>query len=399
MTEYRAHYKQSAFHNAVRNYDVVLFNGGRGSGKTTAGAIQALLEALEYQPGSAGIIVAPTYPMLQDATMKEFFKWLPLNEKRAFYKQRHVLVLRNGSEIAFRSADNPDSLRGPNRAWAWFDEPRNLRNRDAFDIVAAQLRPTRKMWLTTTPAGIFHWLYQIFVANPLDDSHVVTVRTTENPYLPETYADSLRRQYTGKFASQELDADWVSFEGLVYDNFSIEHNVTEAAEYKPDWGRVVWGVDDGYAYGDGPGSAGYHPRVIIFGQKTPDGGYHIFDEYVEAGVADYATTIGDALSRPYTRPVIAMVDSSAAMFLGALYEHSVYSDGATHKVDEGIKAVRQMVCDGNEVRQLLVHPRCTHTIREFQSYRYDSPNRPAKVDDHCMDAVRYAVWGVTRYAI
>ena len=41
--------------------------GGVGAGKTTAGALRALVWALDH-PGSLGLIGAPTYPMLRDAT-------------------------------------------------------------------------------------------------------------------------------------------------------------------------------------------------------------------------------------------------------------------------------------------------------------------------------------------
>ena len=47
----------------------------------------------------------------------------------------------------------------------------------------------------------------------------------------------------------------------------------------------------------------------------------------------------------------------------------------------------------------LVSPRCPNTIREFLAYRWDDekPGRPLKRDDHCPDAVRYAVvtWSLT----
>jgi phage terminase large subunit len=47
---------------------------------------------------------------------------------------------------------------------------------------------------------------------------------------------------------------------------------------------------------------------------------------------------------------------------------------------------------------LLVDPRCHETIREFNQYRYpeqhadrNADETPLKMDDHCMDALRYAV--------
>lgn len=395
---YNAHAKQTQFHNAVRLHDYVLFNGGRGSGKTTAGAIQSIMEAMHYQPGSRGIVTAPTYPMLEDATMKELFDWLPRHWISEYQKQRKLLTLTNGSEIAFRSLDDPESARGPNRAWAWFDEPRNLKTRAGFDIVSAQLRPTRKMWLTTTPSGVFHWLYELFIKSPLPNSKVITVRTSENPYVPPDFSENLRIQYTGTFAAQELDAEWVSFEGRVYDEFSTTENVSEDAEYRPGL-RTIWGCDDGYAIGDGLGKESYHPRVVLVIQVTEQGGVNVVNEYYRTGVTDYNTTIDDVLAFNYDFPDVAYVDSSAAMFRGALNNRGIGTSRATHTVVEGIKNLRRLVCDGNGVRLLKIHPRCTNLIYEMNAYR-NNPDvqatggelKPMKVDDHGPDALRYATY-------
>lgn len=389
---YNAHPKQSVFHRAVSAHDVTLFNGGRNSGKTTAGAIQAIMEAIEYQPGERGLITAPSYPMLVDATMPEFFEWLPRHYIRKFNKQEKKLWLTNDTEIAFRSTSDPDSARGPNRAWAWQDEPRNAPDRRAFDIIRAQLRPTCKMWLTTTPAGIFHWLYEIFIASPLRSSKVVHVRTSENPHAGESYEQDLRAQYAPLFAQQELDAEWISFEGLVYPEFSLQFSVTTQAAWKE--GRAtIWGVDDGYAKGDGPGHANYHPRVILVGQVTALGGLDIFAEYYSVGESDYQTSI----EKVRRFPSIAMVDSSAAMFRGALLKAGIRTYPATHRVSEGVKNVRRLLYDANGERLLRIHPRCKQLIREMQSYRYNErvsvvhagEPQPLKLDDHGPDALRY----------
>lgn len=392
---YNAHPKQAIFHHACRIHTDVLFLGGRGSGKTTAGAIQAILEATHNQPGSRGIVAAPTYSMLEDATMYEFFKWLPPQHVAHFSKARRILTLKNGSEVAFRSCDNPDSLRGPNRDWAWLDEPRNLPTREAFDIISAQLRPYRLFWQTTTPSGILHWLYSVFVANPLPSAYVVTVRTADNVYLPGQYEALLRTQYSEKFAAQELDASWISFEGVIYDDFHPSYNVTYEAEYDPER-PVYWGVDDGYACGDGPGSSSYHPRVVLFTQFDARGGATVFDEMYVCGESDYDAWIQAALARSYAPPAMAYVDSSASVLRARISHAGIFNVGATHRVEEGIKNVRRLVKDANDVRLLRVHPRCESLVYEMQAYRTIDGTRssggqvaPLKVDDHGPDALRY----------
>lgn len=398
---YTAYDKQRQFHKSVRQYDFTYFRAGRNSGKTTAGAVQSIMESLVYQSGKRGMIVAPTYDMVRDATMAEFFRWMPRHFIREHNKQHKQIILSNGSEIVYRSAEIPDNLRGPNRSWAWIDEPRNLPNREAFNIIIAALRPTMKCWLTSTPAGIFHWLYEDFILSPLPNSHVITAKTTDNPYRGEGYEQRMRSQFSTLEAQQELDAQDVSYEGLVFDNFNESQNVSEVAEYDPALGEVSWYVDDGYVYGDGPGYANYHPRVILFAQETAIGGVNIFNERFSCGEADYNTTIDAVLQmpdpeHPYPLPNIAYVDSSAAMFKGALTVRGIANVGATHSVLEGIRNVRRMISDANGVTLLKIHPRCKHTIREMHSYRFDDSaqvaggeRKPLKIDDHSGSCLRY----------
>jgi len=73
---------------------------------------------------------------------------------------------------------------------------------------------------------------------------------------------------------------------------------------------------------------------------------------------------------------------------------------ATHPVSEGIKNVRRLICDGNGVRLLLIHPRCKQTINELLNYQYDENSnaasagerKPLKLDDHSGDTIRYLTY-------
>jgi hypothetical protein len=254
-----------------------------------------------------------------------------------------------------------------------------------------------RAWLMSTPAGIFHWMYDMFVENPAPNSTVVYATTDDNPHTSPDFRAYLKSLYTGAFAAQELEAKWVSFEGLVYDTFSVSENVSTAAEYNPDL-TVYWFVDDGYAHGDGVGHANYHPRVILFAQVTPQGGIHIFDEMYHTTTLPEVSIAG-ATALPYRTPDVVFVDSSASDLIARMRMAGFMAGGATHRVTDGIKKVRRLVLDGNGVRLLKIHPRCTALIREMQSYRWstkvsagsgDPP--PMKVDDHGCDALRYGVY-------
>ena len=144
---------QTAFWNSQARHR--FFIGGIGSGKTLAGCI----EILRQPEGTFGTVIAPTYPMLRDATMLTFFEKFG-QAVESHNKSEGVTVLRNGTTVFWRSADKPDSLRGPNLNWFYLDEA-DYMDGATWDVMLGRIRrdPT-KCWGTTSPNGDTNWVYE-----------------------------------------------------------------------------------------------------------------------------------------------------------------------------------------------------------------------------------------------
>jgi PBSX family phage terminase large subunit len=284
--------------------------------------------------------------------------------------------------------------------FALLDEATQFDERD-FEEISGRMRgkaaPYTQIILGTNPDAPTHWINQRLIIGGI--ASVYYSGYQDNPHNPDSYGFNLELM-TGVLHDRLVKGLWVIAEGAVYENFDPRYNVTIEAEYNPDW-DVRWGVDDGYVFGDGPGHANYHPRVILFGQQTPQGGLNIFNEYVKAQELQ-EVSIANVLQWNYELPELAAVDSSASQLRARIGDAGIMHSGATHEVAEGIKVVRRYICDGQGVRLLKIHPRCVHTIREFQSLRYDLKSKtvkagqpkPLKVDDHCPDAARYMIWSI-----
>ena len=94
-----------------------------GSGKSQALCHEAI--KLSYQnQGRQGLIGAPTYPMLRDATLTSFTEILQTNRIPYDYnKSESVMTMKDtGSKILFRAVDEFERLRGTNLAWFGIDE-------------------------------------------------------------------------------------------------------------------------------------------------------------------------------------------------------------------------------------------------------------------------------------
>jgi len=188
------------------------FVGGRGTGKSTIGAYDLLKRS---RPHRTYMVVAPTYPMLKDASLRSFME---LGKRFGYVRSLNASDMRaelgNHATVLFRSADTPDRLRGPNLSGAWLDEA-SLIKREAFDVVIACLREGGEQgWLssTFTPNGRNHWTYDVFGRHDAQ-AELFHATTLDNPFLPEEFYETVKHQYSGLRADQELGGLFVDIEG------------------------------------------------------------------------------------------------------------------------------------------------------------------------------------------
>jgi len=199
-----------------RQETFVGFVGGIGSGKSFVLCYDMLMRASHR---SLFMIVAPTFPMLRDATLRSFFDVTErLGIRVRFHKTEHVATLpTTGAEILFRSADNPESLRGPNLSGVGMDEA-SLMDRSAFDVLIGRLRQDGNLGFfraAFTPKGKTHWSYDVF-GREQPNTSLVRARTSDNPFLPDRFYETVRGQYTSALAEQELEGQFLDTAGCLF---------------------------------------------------------------------------------------------------------------------------------------------------------------------------------------
>lgn len=212
--------------------------GGIGSGKTLAGVV----EIVRQPPFTFGAVLAPTYPMLRDATQRTFFE-LYRGWVRSHNKQENTTLLENGTVIYWRSADQPDRLRGPNLNWFYLDEA-DYMDVGIWDVMLGRIRRNpNRCWLTTTPDGLSGkgWVKDRIAKKIRDgfkDYALITSKTRDNLYLPAEYVRSLEESYTSDFARQELDGEFIDARGRV-----MKREWITGCAGVPEGAQYVVGVD------------------------------------------------------------------------------------------------------------------------------------------------------------
>jgi PBSX family phage terminase large subunit len=373
------------------------FVGGIGSGKSHSGAIRALMASQGYigskqriPTPNLGIVTAPTYPMLRDSTLRTFLD-VAGDAVSSFNKSDMLIKLANGSEIIFRSTEDSERLRGSNVAW-WFGDEAALYTPGTWRIMIGRLRQFGQQgyaWIATTPRGR-NWLYQVFIRDNADnpDYKIFKASSSDNIYLDRAVIDAWRQSYVGDFARQELEGEFVAFEGLVYPEFDRGLHVT--SKRPDDFHTVIAGVDWGFA------NAGV---IQVIGLDYDNRAYLVHEEYArQRRIEEWVTR---AVQLRDTWKISAFYcDPSEPDYIKAFTGGGLKATQANNTVTTGIQAVKaRLVRQSDGLPRLLVSPSCVNTIAEFESYqwsenRYGMKDAPVKSNDHCQDSLRYGVMGI-----
>lgn len=190
--------------------------GGRGAGKTRAGAEWVRGLALGRPPFATApvsriALVAETMADVREVMVDGVSGLLaihPNHERPRWEAARRRLVWSNGAVAQGFSAEDPESLRGPQFEAAWLDELAKWRRADAtFDMLQFGLRlgDQPRQMITTTPRPTP--LVKRLLADPT--TAVSRARTADNARLlaPGFLAAVLTRYGGTRLGRQELDGE------------------------------------------------------------------------------------------------------------------------------------------------------------------------------------------------
>lgn len=244
--------------------------GGRGAGKTRAGAewVRTQVEgARPLDPGAAGrvALVGETIDQVREVMVfgdSGILACSPPDRKPVWESGRRRLVWPNGAIAQVFSAYEPDSLRGPQFDAAWIDELAKWKKaEEAWDNLqfALRLGTHPRQVVTTTPKNVA--VLKAILKNP---STVVTHAPTEanKAYLAASFLEEVRARYGGtRTGRQELEGVLLEdVEGALWTTEMIEGCRTERPER---FSRIVVGVDPSVA-----GKGGDECGIVVVGALT-----------------------------------------------------------------------------------------------------------------------------------
>lgn len=282
------------------------------------------------------------------------------------------------------TADSIKSLEGFDRAW--FEEAQNASDNSLTLLRPTIRKPGSQLWfgwnpkLATDPIDVL-----LRGANPPPDAVVVKVNYTDNPWFPDVLQDEMeydRARDPDKYAHVWLGEYQRNSEARVFKNWRVEE-----FDKQPDW-ILRQGADWGFSV---------DPSVLVQCAIVGRTLYIIEEAYRVGCEIDFLPELFMQIPEAERWPTTA--DSSRPETINYMQRHGfpkmLPAIKGARSVEEGVEFLKSF--------DIVVHPRCKHTIDELTLYSFETDPLTGQVlpkladrDNHVIDAVRYACEGARR---
>ncbi|HEX2863674.1 MAG TPA: phage terminase large subunit [Deinococcales bacterium] len=383
----------------------VLVCGPAGTGKTRA-CLEKLNWLAETYPGSRFLLARKTRESLSETglvTFEEQVRPGGCDTRNARRRTRQVYEYANGSSIAVAGLDKPTRVLSAEYDVVYVMEATEASEED-WEFLLTRLRngrtPYQQLLACCNPDAGSHWLKR---RADRGRTRIINAQHEDNPRLFDgrgwtpvgrAYLETLDALTGARHARLRL-GQWASSEGLVFDEWDEARHVVEPFDVPRDWPRLR-SLDFGYV----------NPSVCQWWAVNPDGGLLLYRELVRTRtlVPDLAAEI-KKLEEGEPPPTLTVTDHDAASRHLLERELGVACVPAVKDLERGLQAVKARLAgvDGRPglavFRNALVarDPRLDAAgkpqgvLEEVLRYAFQpGAETPVKVDDHSMDALRYA---------
>jgi hypothetical protein len=312
-----------------------------------------------------------------------------------------TITLINGSEIAIKSADAYDRMRGYSVSFCVFDEFADF-DPDVWTAVRPTLsdRQGHALFIGTPKGGRSSWAYEIYSngVNNLADWTSFSYTTLEGGNVPPEEIEAARRDMPERMFRQEYMSTWEEASGQIYYAFDRNLNVREPEFLNTD--ILYIGTDFNISplcavVGVRQGETFYViDEIQLYSSNTDELADEIKSRYPKSKIWIYPDPAGRSLSTKSSGRSDHDILANAGFVVKSPRSHT--------PVRDRINAVNARLCSANGVRSLFISPKCKYVIQclERQVYKEGSNAVPDKGEfDHMNDALGYAIdymWPIKR---
>jgi hypothetical protein len=411
--------------------DELLFGGARGGGKSDY-LLGDYCQDGDQGQAWRGVVFRRSYPELEELISRSLTLIPQTWPGSAWSKHEKTWTLPTGATLRMRSMERMEdaaAYQGHSYAWIGYDELSAWPDDRAYRMLMACLRSAepvqaKRVRASANPGGPgHHWVktrfidpapagYRVIIDAETGGTRVyIPSRVSDNRILlarDPGYVERLKGVGSPELVRAWLEGDWNAVVGSYFPEFGPQHILRPFRVPKEwlrgralDWGSarpfaVLW-----FAISDGGQQLPKGAMLIyreFYGASAPNVGLRLSAEQVadmirEHEIGDEATAYGVA------DPAIFAADGGPSIAERMALRGVRFKPADNRRVGKlgaaaGWDVVRQRLVGDDGVPQLYVFDTCRNLIRTLPTMQHD-PRRPEDMDstgdDHCADALRYAV--------
>ncbi len=366
--------------------------GGRGSGKSH-GVAEMVIEAHVMDQKRRTVCVREVQKSLNQSVKRLLeTKIQSMNAGAYFDVQESCIKSVTGDGIILfqgmqnHTADSIKSLEGMDCAWV--EEAQSMSQR-SLDLLRPTIRkPGSELWFTWNPGESTDPVDVLLRGeNPPPNAVVIPVNFVDNPWFPDVLREEMeydKRRDPDKYAHVWLGEYVRNSEARVFKNWSIE-------EFEAPSGAVFrLGADWGFSV---------DPTTLI--RCHIDGRRLYIDHEAYMVGCEITDTPALFMTVPEAEKWPITADSARPETISHMRKNGfpkiMPAVKGPKSLEEGVEWLKSF--------DIIVHPRCIHTIDELTLYSYKTDPLTGKVlpvledkKNHVIDALRYACEGARRAA-
>jgi phage terminase large subunit len=363
-------------------------HGGRGSGKSHLFG-EYLIERCATEKVDAVCVREVQKSLAQSVKKLLENKIQELGVAHLFEVQRDQILSATGGRIIFQgmqnhTAESIKSLEGYDIAWV--EEAQTL-SQHSLDMLRPTIRkPGSELWFTWNPRNATDPVDMLLRStDPPPDSVIVPVNYEDNPWFPDVLREEM--EYDKKRDPEKFQHIWrgaylLNSEARVFRNWKVEEFEAPADAIHrqgADWGFSI------------------DPTVLV---RCHIIGRTLYIDYEAYRVGcEITDTPSLFMSVPDSEKWPMTADSARPETISHMRKNGfpkiLPAVKGAKSVEEGIAWLQSY--------DIVVHPRCVHTIDELTLYSYKVDKLTGLVtpalddkDNHVIDAIRYACEGARR---
>jgi len=322
-------------------------------------------------------------------------KMLDLRWVQKINESELTIILKNGTTISLKGAENYASLRGISLSYCVIDEAALVDPDAWYEVLRPALADQRGGCLfISTPTGKNNWLFDLYnMPEKNSEWRSYSITTADAGFVELEEIEQARSEMSLQQFKQEFEASWEVSNSRIAYAFDREHNIKELPQGL-DTRTILLGCDfnvapiAGCIFVQDKDTLYCIDEIQMYNSNTQELADEVNRRYPNSKIFAFPDPSGNSRKTVSNYATDHTILHNAGFVVKAPRKHDAVRDR--------INATNARFCSADGVRRLFISKSCKYTVESLEKYNYREgtqvPDKGGKQDySHQFDALSYCV--------